>query len=923
MGQGSGESSNSLVVGRSRELGVLENLLEQVSGGGSALVMLGEPGIGKTALLDRTAERASALGMRVLRASGTEFETAMPFAGLHQVLFPLRDYFAKSGPNVSEPLEVAFGLSVGATPDRLVVASAALSVLYHVGGVQPTLVVVDDLQWLDRSSATILAVVARRLTGSFVGFLGATRSGEDDFFEHVGLPALTVPPLDAIAAGELLDHRFPSIPFGFRQGVLAEAQGNPLASLELPLASELSGAGLPKSQGRGKLDELFASRLLPLSDDTKALLLLASLEGSGDLRVLQAASTTPGGLAELHGAEEARLVSVDTYSNRLAFRHPLIRTAVVSNASGESIREAHRALAVAFLESPDRRAWHLAKATVEPDESVACLLEDTAHRTLRRGDASETVAALIRSAELTPDQVGRGRRLAEAAYIGSNLTGVLSDSSSLLSEARRAALEGAGSLYAESAAAFIMVNGAGDVETAYRLLFAAIDAHLEAGQIDRASLEEALHALHLMCYMAGNADMWEKFHESLRRFPPPLPETLYLIAGIFADPCRARPEALARLDQAIQGLDEADSITSLRIGNAAVFVDRLSGCREALWRVVLDGRAGGVVPLAISALALLSTDCMQTGRWDEALKLQNESLELARRFGYGLLAWFPLQTSAMLAAWRGDYQKARELATEMMQWATPRRVRTVHTFWNMALHALALGEGDFETAYQRASAITPAGELPPYVSTAVYILHGLVEAAVRTGRRAEAEAHVRAMEKAELKAVSPKLALLVAGSQAMVAPGARTVDLYQGALAVPDADKFPFDLARIQLAYGEYLRRDRAITDARSQLSAAKAIFDALGARPWSARAEAELRATGIRVRRSQGQGRSEDLTVQERQVASLAATGLTNKEIGEQLFMSPRTVESHLYRVYPKLGITSRAALRDALVALDSESQG
>ncbi len=834
MGHDSRKGSNSLVLGRNRELGVLEDLLQQVSVGGAALLMLGEPGIGKTALLDRTADRASALGMRVLRASGTEFETAMPFAGLHQVLFPLRDSFAKSGPNVSEPLEVAFGLAVGSTPDRLVVASAALSVLCQVGGDQPTLVVVDDLQWLDRSSATILAVVARRLAGSFVGFLGATRSEEDDFFEHVGLPALIVPPLDAVAASALLDHRFPSIPSGVRQGVLAEAQGNPLALLELPIASELTGAGLPKSRSRGKLDDLFASRLLPLSDGTRSLLLLACLEGSGDLRVLKTGCTTPNGLADLQGAVEARLVTVDTYSNRLDFRHPLIRTAVVSNATDESIREAHRALAVALLDSPDRRAWHLAKATIEPDESVACLLEDTAHRTLRRGDASETVVALIRSAELTPDQIARGRRLAEAAYIGSNLTGILSDASSLLTEARRAALEGAGSLYAASAAAFIMVNGDGDVETAYRLLAAAIDVHLEGDEIDRAALEEALHALHLMCYMAGNSDMWEKFHEYLRWFPPPLPETLYLIAAIFADPCRARPEAVARLDQAIQGLGEADSMTSLRIGNAAVFVDRLSKCREALWRVVRDGRAGGVVPLAISALALLSTDCMQTGRWDESVKLQNESLELARRLGYGLLAWFPLQTSAMLAAWRGDHEKARELATEMMQWATPRRVRTVHTFWNMALHALALGEGDFETAYQRASAITPAGELTPYVSTAVYILMGLVEAAVRTGRRAEAEAHVRAMEQAELQAVSPKLALLVAGSQALVAPEERTIEMYRRALAVPDADRFPFDLARIRLVYGEYLRRHRAITDARIQLNAAKTVFDALNARPWS-----------------------------------------------------------------------------------------
>jgi DNA-binding CsgD family transcriptional regulator len=252
----------------------------------------------------------------------------------------------------------------------------------------------------------------------------------------------------------------------------------------------------------------------------------------------------------------------------------------------------------------------------------------------------------------------------------------------------------------------------------------------------------------------------------------------------------------------------------------------------------------------------------------------------------------------------------------MMQWATPRRVRSVHGYWNMALHSIALGKGDFETAYQCAIAITPPGELPPYVPFPVFTLFGLVEAAVRTGRQAEAEAHVRATEEANLQAISPRLALVVAGAQGLVASDKDATSLFQKAVNLPGVDQWPFDLARVELAFGEHLRRNRDVTRARIHLNAALTMFDALGAKPWSTRAATELRATGV-SNRPIDLGRGEALTAQELRVASLAAAGLSNKEIGQKVNMSPRTVGTHLYRTFPKLGITSRAALRDALSAL------
>lgn len=907
------------LVGRARELAVIDGYLEEVADGGAALLLLGQPGIGKTALLNAAAEKAWAQGMRVLRASGAEFEADLTFAGLNQVLSPLREGFTKNPGTAEDVLQVALGFAVGPVPDRLVVANATLDVLRRAAAVQPILIIMDDLHWLDRASSTVLALVARRLADSNVGMIGATRRGEDDFFEHAGLSELNVPPLEPTAASKLLDYRFPSLPSRIHQRVLVEAQGNPLALLELPISSTgaqtASLAKRPREEESGRrLHSLFDSRVQALPQDTKRLLLLASLDGSGDLRVLEAARLTPKGLADLDAAEKADLVFVDMDSGRLAFRHPLIRTAVVATSTNEERREAHHALAVALADQPERRAWHLAYAAVEPDESIAWLLEDTAHRTLRRGDAPGAVAALTRSSELTPDAVVRGRRLAEAAYIGSNVTGTLSDASSLLTEARHAALEGAGSLYAAMAAAYILVNGDGDVDTAHRLLVRAIESEGGRLDIDRTALEEALHLLAMLCYFGGRQDLWGPYNEALKRFSPPLPVSLYLTGSLWGDPCRASPEILSLLDAAIASLDdEADPVKILRIATTSVFVDRTSNCRQALWRVVRDGRAGGAVALAISALGLLATDYILTGRWDEADQLSDEGIELCERHGYGLLAWSSRQTKAVVAAYRGDEHTTQEMADEMMRWATPRRARAVHTFWNLALHSSALGQGDFETAFRCAAAITPPGELTPYVSTAVYSLTGLVEAAVRTGRQDEAVAHVRAMDEANLAAISSRLALCVAGSQAMVASDDHATGLFERAIDLPGADQWPFDLARVELAFGEHLRRCRAVTDARAHLNIAMTTFNALGAKPWSSRAATELRATGFTKRQS-ALGRGEALTAQETEVASLAAAGLTNKEIGEKLYMSPRTVGTHLYRTFPKLGITSRAALRDAL---------
>jgi DNA-binding CsgD family transcriptional regulator len=337
-----------------------------------------------------------------------------------------------------------------------------------------------------------------------------------------------------------------------------------------------------------------------------------------------------------------------------------------------------------------------------------------------------------------------------------------------------------------------------------------------------------------------------------------------------------------------------------------------------LRRVVRDGREGAAVLPVISALTLLSLDALMAGRWDDAQQLADECLAAAQAHGYPLRAWMATELQALLAAVRGDQDAVRELTGQMMRWALPRGVVQAQLAAHHANTLAALGRGDFEEAYTEAAAISPPGILASHVPYALRVPMDLVEAAVRTGRQREAAAHVAVMRQAGLARISPRLAMLTSASAALTAPADQAGQLFAEALAVPAADRWPFDLARVQLAYGEHLRRARATTDARAYLSTALSTFEALRARPWAVRAGNELRASGLAAVRADGH-RVAALTAQEHQVAALAAEGLTNKQIGERLYLSHRTVAAHLYQIFPRLGITSRAALRDALTAMAS----
>lgn len=909
------------LIGRDRELEILARFLEHAAADGGAFVLVGEPGAGKTALLDAAADAAKEASTVVLRAAGAEFEADLAYSGLHQVLLPVFGQFERLGATHRDALNVALGYGDGPPPDRLLVSTATLTVLRQAAAARPVLIAVDDLPWLDRASAGVLGFVARRLAGSRLGFLTALRPGEESFFERAGLPQHELEPLDGRAANALVNSRFPELAPRVRLRVVAEAQGNPLALLELPgmlsgaqrAAAEALPVVLPLSR---RLQALFASRAADLPEPARRLLLLAVLEGSGDVRLLHAAAGQQG-IDDLAPAEQAGLVRVSEGTGRLVFRHPLTRSAIVELSTSGDLRRAHRTLANQLEDQPERRAWHLAEAAPGPDEKVAGLLEEAAHRILRKGDAVGAVAGLLRAADLSPLRSDRSRRLAAAAYVGAAVTGDLRSVSHLLAAAHRADPEPSESLPAAVAASFSLLNGDGDVDAAHRLLTGAIENYPSEHDPSNETVTEALNTLLMVCLFGGHPELWEPFHAAVARLTPNAPQLLLLASRTLSDPVRMAGPVLGQLDVVIAGLDvETDPTRIVRTSMAAFYVDRLAACRNALLRVVHDGRAGGAVASAIQALILLSYNDIQSGDWGAADTLAEEALELCEARGYQLFAWPARYCKALLAAARGDYDATLALTDEMIAWAAPRGAWAA---WHYAWHArglAALGRGAFEDAYQSAAAISPAGVLASHIQPALWIPMDLVEAAVRTDRHSEASAHVMAMRDAGIAGLSPRLALLATASEALTAPDDLAPGLFDKALALPGADRFPFDLARVRLCYGERLRRARATTGSRAQLTAALEIFERLGARPWAARAAGQLRAAG-RTRPEADLRERDPLTPQEREIAMLAAAGMSNKEIGQRLFLSHRTVGAHLYQIFPKLGITSRAALRDALAEL------
>ncbi|SFN86432.1 AAA ATPase domain-containing protein [Geodermatophilus obscurus] len=906
------------LVGRAGDVALLTSLLDRAADHGAALVLTGGPGVGKSALLDVGVRAAGAAGTRVLSTAGVAAEAEVAHAGLSRLLQPVMGAWDTLAALHRDALATALGHRAGPTPDRLVVSTAVLALLREVAAGGPVLLVADDLRDLDRATADVLGFVGRRLPGSRIGLLAAARSGDDGFRPLAGLPEHEVRPLGDRAAEQLVTGRYPTMAPRVRRRVVAVSQGNPLALLELPAAltgpQRVAHQALPPVLPlSSSLRSRFADRVGDLPPGTRRLLLLAALDGTGDLGVLGAASPGEDWLDVLAPAERARLLSVDAGTRRVSLRHPLVGSAAVALATAGERRRAHVTLAAVLADQPERRAWHLAEAAVGSDGHAADLLDAAGERALRRGDVTAAVPALLRAADLGRRGPDRARRLGRAAYVGAAVAGDLRSVPPLLLQARRADPDGGGSLPAAMAAAHSRWAGEGDVDGAVTGLARAIEAALR-GPVGTGDLDEALHDLLVVCSSAGRPGPERVLRATAARVGHRVGPAVAVALSTLGDPAHVTAADLRQLDRLVAGVDaEVDPARIVRTGLAALSVDRLDGCRGALWRVVWDGREGGAVGCATQALVLLASDAWTAGRWEEARRTAEEAVELAGARGHRLLALSGTGCLALLSAAEGDGASARALAGEVAAWAGPRGVRALEHVASRARALAALADGDVEEAHRQAAATVPPGTGAASAPVTPEVVLDLVEAAVRTGRRPEAEAHVAAVRALPAVRLRPRLALLAAGAAALTAPDGGATACFEEALAVPGAARSPFEHARVQLAHGEHLRRVRATGAARLHLAAALETFTRLGARPWAARAGHELRAAGMS--RSVGAPAvPADLTPQEHEISQLAASGLTNKQIGAQLYLSPRTVSAHLYRVFPKLGISSRAALRDAL---------
>ncbi|WP_263984465.1 LuxR family transcriptional regulator [Streptomyces sp. HPF1205] len=907
------------MIGREHEQELLSRFV--TASGGRALVLRGDTGVGKSALLAHTVELAAG-EHRVIRVAGVEAESELPFAGLHQLLYPLLSHIEQLDETHRGVFDAVFGAGKGAAPSVMTLGIAVLDMLALAASAQPLLLVLDDGQWLDASSTAVCGFVGRRLTGSSVKLVVALRSAVPSGFDTAALPELPVTTLSEEASEQLLDTRHPELDPRTRRTVLDEARGNPLALLELPAylrgkrigrdTAELFGyTGIPLPQ---RLQHVYGARIVALGPAVRAELLRGALDGVG-------AGTAAGAdharraryrMRDADEAVDAGLLEVDPLTGEFVFRHPLVRSTAVQMATPNERRAAHAVLAHEHREDLERRAMHLGASTVDPDEEVAAALEAAADSATRRGGAQAAVAWLTRAAELSESHEERSRRLGSAAFIAGH--------AGLLDRARQLAGSDTASGRGESPASVVASGYAafyedGDVRSSHRQVVAAIEDIRDRGVREPDEvLTRLVNLLLAISQYAGDEAAWQRTHELLGTLGDLVPAHSRLYEDAWGDVVRRGAGVHQRVERAFAGLHGLEPWDVTRLCVAAYHVDTLSEYRAHLQRTVDREVETGAMTVGMTMLHLIMLDQIAVGEWDEAERTGQRCLELTTAHRNTLFLYHTSAYLGLLAALRGDVARARELQAAVDTWARPRGVGLLTQIADATGTAAALAEGDYEAAYLHAIGITSPGSFTPYAHQASRSLLDLVEAAVHTGRSAQARAHALAARDADLPDVSPRLALITYGALAMTATDPAEADaMYTRAETHPAAAVFPYEHARIRLAHGIRLRHTQGRKAARHSLALAAETFERLGAPGWAERARAELRATGT-VTTPASPAHLSALTWQEQRIADLAAGGLTNKEIGERMHLSPRTVSSHLYRVFPKLGITSRAALRDAL---------
>lgn len=907
------------LLGRDEELARLYWIVDELADHGGALVVRGEAGIGKTAMLAVASERAHALGVPVLSANGVESEAQLPFAGLHQLLLPSLGLL----PQLPEPqrhaLEMAFGLgSHRGVSDVFLIGLAALGLISELATETPVLLVVDDAHWLDRSSAKVLAFVARRLEMEPAVLLLAVRDGVPNDIDEAGLAELSIGRLDDDAARALLDVRAADLSEDLKVRVLDAAAGNPLALTELPIVA--SGLKLEPTSGfeafplTARLERAFAARLGDLDADTRALLLAAALDEAEPDRLAAAAARFRGAAIGPDGWAPAVAAGLGTLAfEGFRFRHPLVRSAVEQTASAGERRRAHAALAETLADDPDRAAWHAAGAAAGPDEEVAVRLEAAAERAQLRGAHAVAAAALERSARLTPDLGRRGLRLHRAGCLAWEL-GHSGESARLFREANQLGLPP----FEQAEAAHYLETFEGSLSSADAAVraFVAVAEQRQAAGDDRGAID-ALESVMVRVY-------WGELGEDVRRdasdlvkgLNVPLDEPLRLSFLGAIDPVRNGAHVIRQL-RTVSAPVIADAVDAFHLGYAGsvVWAHELTRpfLRTSAGLLRADGRLGqlGIV------LAHQAWNDVYFGATRAALAAASEAAQLAEESNFFLYVPASRLAEAIAIAEREEQDLAEGLITEMEAVLLSKGSSPLLTMVAIARGRAELAAGRFTEAFGHLSRVFDPTDVAYHRWARGTALADLVEAAVHGGGDLVLVRAVLA-EWRQIAATTgaQHLHVQVAYAAALLANESEAEALFQLAIATGPAG-FPFFAARAKLAFGAWLRRQRRAAESRVPLRQAAETFDALGQMSRAVQARRELRASGETARRRTPESWAQ-LTPQELQVAQLAAEGLSNKEIAERLYLSTRTVGTHLYRLFPKLGITSRAELRDALPAVE-----
>jgi DNA-binding CsgD family transcriptional regulator len=903
-----------MFVGRERERARIDRLLSDARAGRSgALLLHGEAGIGKTALMRWAIGQAT--GMRVLRARGIETESDIPFAGLAELVNPLLERLDDIPDVQARALRGALALGPATPHDRFTVPAGLLSLLAVAAEEQPVLVSIDDAQWLDEPSLEAFLFAGRRLEAEGVAMIGSLRDGTAVARMDVPwLERLTVPPLDTEHARELLvqERLAPSV----ADRLLDTAAGNPLALLEIPrLLSDGQRAGRepleePLRPGTG-VERAFRRALDALDDAARQALLVAATAHTGRLEVIEAALRESGLRVEhLGAAESARLITVD--EGEVDFRHPLLRSTAYHAASAAERRAAHAALAAAAPEGSPERAWHLAAGAVAPDEEIAAALEAAALDARGRGAHATAARDFGRAAQLTPEDEPRARRLLEAATDATR-SGEADRAFALLGDAAR--------LAADPLLAADIQRMTGHVEmrrgsplVANELLVAEAervrsrDPRRAAGMFLEASVSHMITGdMHALVATAERA-------RALATAADPAVELL--ATTVIA-------EAYLALGDTEQGdalmtacepyLLEGDPLAIVEVvamaGHSSLWIEKFDRAQRIFDRLVDAAREASAVSALIYPLAARSHLDFRLGRWAAARAGAAESVELAQDTGQLPLLAHSLCALAHVEAAGGQEDDCRRHVSEGLALVARFQGDATGAYLTAAVGLLELGLGRVQEAIAVLEETQRTADRLGMQPSLVMSTPDLVEAYARAGRRHEAQALIEVFDARSRKAGGLWPQAATSRMRGLLASDAEMRAHFDAALAVHDKLPMPFERARTLLCFGERLRRARQRAEAREPLKEALETFERLGARGWAERTRTELRATGEQQAR-RTETAAEQLTPHELQIAVLVAQGMTNREAASALFLSPKTIEYHLGQIYRKLDVRGRAQL-------------